>query len=120
MNYRKKISKLLCKSSDNSAAVGIALVGGLVLGATLAVLFAPKKGRELREDISGAGNQFKGTLSELMEALKSKFGGQEISGEDDLETDQDNPVHSGLKPKSDIGELIRESHKTGQTPGQNS
>jgi|GEM_PF-3582528 Gas vesicle protein len=113
MSYGKKISKLLRNSSNHSALVGTALIGGIVMGATLAVLFAPKKGRELREDISDRGHQFKGTLSEMLEALKSKFNGSEISDEDGG-TCQESAVHTKLKPKSGIGELISEAHKRGR------
>lgn len=105
---------------DKTAMVGVAVVGGLAVGAALAILFAPKKGTELREDISDGGQRFSGTLSELMDALKAKFsGGQNLESE---------PVHSenvvaharfaGKKPKSDIKELIHEAHIESNPEGQ--
>ncbi len=45
----------------------IGFLGGMALGAALGVLFAPKSGRELRDDIAEAGGNAKEKLNELIE-----------------------------------------------------
>ena len=122
MNYGKQLKKMINCSGDNTAMVGVALIGGLAVGAALAVLFAPKKGSDLREGISDSGRQLGGTVAELMEAIRAKFGGSEGT-EPELEHSDEQVDHTSTppkKPKSDIGELIHEAHKAGHSPEQHS
>jgi gas vesicle protein len=122
MNYGKQMKKMISCNKDNSAMVGVALIGGLAVGAALAVLFAPKKGSDLREGIADSGRQVSGTLTELMDAIKAKFGGTE-SSEPDLQEPAGEEHHTNgpvKRPKSDIGELIHEAHKEGHSPEQHS
>ena len=122
MNYGKQLKKMISCSNGNSAMVGVALIGGLAAGAALAILFAPKKGSELRGGIADRGRQVSGTLTELMDAIKAKFGGSETS-EPELQERAGEESHTtapGKRPKSDIGELLHAAHKEGHSPEQHS
>lgn len=57
------------KSSGNTTKVVGALVLGAAVGATLGVLFAPKKGSETRKDIAD-------NAKKMSKNLKGKFKGQ--------------------------------------------
>lgn len=118
MNYRKQLKKLTMASGNNTGMVGFALIGGLAVGAALAVLFAPKKGKALRDGISDTGKQFGGTLAELLDSLKAKFSGADLAAAEQEEQGQqaDHIAAPVKKPKSDIKELIREAHKEGHAP----
>lgn len=122
MNYGKHLKKMMSCSNNNSAMVGVALIGGLAVGAALAVLFAPKKGSDLREDIVGGGRQMSGTLAELLDTIKAKFGGTETSEPELLNRgrEESHTTSTVKRPKSDIGELLHEAHKEGHSPEQHS
>lgn len=112
MKYGKQFRKILAGGEDKTAMVGVALIGGLAIGAALAVIFAPKKGKELRKGISDAGKGFTGTLSELMDSLKAKFGGEEV--EDEIPQHEEKSANTGApvkRPKSDIKSILHEAHK---------
>ncbi|MES2457094.1 MAG: YtxH domain-containing protein [Bacteroidota bacterium] len=117
MNYGKQFKKILSAKDDNTALVGVALISGLAIGAALAVLFAPKKGSELREGISGTTSQLGGTLTDLMDAIKAKFGKEEdLEAEVDHNEDRTAQAHAHVKkPKSDIGEIIHQAHHSGES-----
>jgi len=89
---------------NNSASVAIALLGGLVLGAALGVLFAPEAGTETRSNIGNSlqdlgtsvadkAQQGKEAITNLkdkaVDAVKSKIEG--VEGED---PDIDHPSFS--------------------------
>ena len=114
MDITKELRKLSRANSNHNAMIGVALIGGLAVGAALAVLFAPKKGKDLRSGISGAGLKFSGTLTELMDALKAKFSGTEIPEEDhdDLQTQHREHAAPVKKPKSDIKEILHAAHRS--------
>ncbi|WP_316813771.1 YtxH domain-containing protein [Pedobacter heparinus] len=120
MKYGKQLKKMMACNDHNSTMVGIALIGGLAVGAALAVLFAPKKGSDLREGIADSGRQVSGTLAELMDAIKAKFGGGDtVEPEVLLGAAEMNHTATPVKrPKSDIGELLHEAHKEGHFPEQ--
>ncbi|MEQ7801819.1 YtxH domain-containing protein [Pedobacter sp. ASV1-7] len=113
MNYRKQFNKILSGKNDNSAIVGFALIGGIAIGAALSVLFAPKKGTELREEITEGGRRLCGTLMELADGLKTKLSHEKNPLDDSY--DDDEPIADGntpaKKPKSDIGEFIQQAHQ---------
>lgn len=92
-------------SGNNSASVAIALIGGIVLGAALGVLFAPEAGTETRSNLGTSlqdlGNtvadkaqQGKEAITSLkdkaVDAVKSKIG-EGATGED---PDIDHPSFS--------------------------
>jgi len=92
--------------NNNAASVAIALIGGLVLGAALGVLFAPDAGTETRSTIGNSlqdlgttvadkAQQGKDAISNLkdkaVDAVKSKIGGEGAEGED---PDIDHPSFS--------------------------
>lgn len=113
MNYRKQFNRILHRGNDNSVMVGFALIGGIAIGAALSVLFAPKKGTELREGITEGGRRFCGTLMELADGLKTKFTTEknpldESCADDEHIADGNTPTK---KPKSDIGEFIQQAHQ---------
>lgn len=51
---------------DATKAVGSFLLGG-ILGAAVALLYAPKSGRETRKDIADAGRRIKKSAVELVD-----------------------------------------------------
>lgn len=112
MDYRKQLRNTLTAKADDSSMVAFALIGGLAVGAAVALLFAPKMGRELRADITHSGRKFGGTLWELMDNLKEKFGkGKDLEREIAHSQKLAEEVSPSLKkPKSDIKSLIHEAH----------
>lgn len=48
---------------DSALPTGLAFVAGLAAGAGLALLLAPKSGREIRDDISSKASELTGRLS---------------------------------------------------------
>lgn len=104
--HAKKAAKDEVSSNNNAASVAIALIGGLVLGAALGVLFAPEAGTETRSNIGSSlqdlgttvadkAQQGKEAISNLkdkaVDAVKSKIGGEGVEGED---PDIDHPSFS--------------------------
>ena len=49
------------------------LLGGAAMGAVLGLLFAPKKGEELREDIMDLGRQYGEQGSDLIARARERF-----------------------------------------------
>ncbi|MVN22465.1 YtxH domain-containing protein [Mucilaginibacter arboris] len=102
----KKYAKDKTCGSNNAASVAIALIGGLVLGAALGVLFAPDAGTETRTNIGNSlqdlgttvadkAQQGKEAITNLkdkaVDAVKSKISGEGAEGED---PDIDHPSFS--------------------------
>ena len=90
----------------HSGSVALALIGGLVLGAVLGVLFAPEAGTETRTNlgtslqdlgttVSDKAQQGKEAITNLadkaVDAVKSKIGSEGAQGAD---TDIDHPSFS--------------------------
>lgn len=59
----------------NVNKVLIALGAGMVIGGVLGVLFAPKKGAELRKDIAEKKNEFSEAMKSKMNQAKEKLNG---------------------------------------------
>ena len=59
----------------NVNKVLIALGAGMVIGGVSGVLFAPKKGAELRKDIADRKNEFSESLKSKMNQAKEKLNG---------------------------------------------
>ncbi len=91
--------------NNNAAAVAIALIGGLVLGAALGVLFAPEAGTDTRSNLGTSLQEFGNTVADkaqqgkeaittlkdkAVDAVKSKLG-EGAEGED---ADIDHPSFS--------------------------
>lgn len=104
--HAKKAAKDEACANNNAASVAIALIGGLVLGAALGVLFAPEAGTETRSNIGSSlqdlgttvadkAQQGKEAITNLkdkaVDAVKSKIGGEGVEGED---PDIDHPSFS--------------------------
>lgn len=84
-------------SGNNAASVAIALIGGLVLGAALGILFAPEAGTETRSNLGTSLQEFGNTVADkaqqskeaitnlkdkAVDAVKSKINGEGAEGED--------------------------------------
>jgi gas vesicle protein len=65
--------------SENLTAFGIGLVAGLVIGGAVALLYAPKTGKETRELIKGKAtevvDEVKEKTSGVIDAVKEKTSG---------------------------------------------
>ena len=63
----------------NSKKVIVGVVSGIAAGALLAILFAPKKGSEIRKKIHEMGGEFgnlaKEKFNELLDGIIEKFEG---------------------------------------------
>lgn len=88
----------------NSASVAIALIGGIIIGAALGVLFAPEAGTDTRSNLGTSLQEFGNTVADkaqqgkevitnlkdkAVDAVKSKLEG--VEGED---ADIDHPSFS--------------------------
>jgi gas vesicle protein len=78
----------MSNNSDNAAAAVIAFVSGAVIGVTAALLLAPSPGREMREKLSGLGEDAAERMKRLAREAKfkvtpkSKGGNFEYDGGD--------------------------------------
>ncbi len=59
-------------SNNNAAAAVIAFVSGAVIGVASALLLAPAPGREMREKLSGFGEDAAGRVKRLAREAKFK------------------------------------------------
>ena|SRR5436305_13040046 len=74
-----------------------AVVGGAI-GAAFALLYAPKKGSELRDDIAGTAQDMSERLSSLLE--KAKEAGSDLLG---MESDEgDGAVQEAYRKAEDL------------------
>lgn len=87
-------------SSVSSFIIG-AVIGGSV-GAVLALLYAPKRGEELREDISSTVDDLSARFSELMKKAKE-------TGEDLLESGIDSADEAMTEAYEKAQSLIDEA-----------
>ena len=59
-------------NNDNAAAAVIAFVSGAVIGAAAALLLAPAPGRDVREKLSGFGENAAGKMKRLAREARFK------------------------------------------------
>lgn len=73
MNYRKAISDRFKGKTSNSAtaAVALALVGGIAVGAIISLLFAPQSGEDTRHMIA---DKTKGLANGMKDRFRSAKG----------------------------------------------
>ena len=109
MKLNKIIKKVIHQESNNPAKIAVAVVAGLAVGAALAVIFAPEKGSDVRGTISDSGKRFSDKLLEGYSSIKDKLKGIENEEESMLEPSDATRV-TAKKPKSDIKEIIHQSH----------
>lgn len=62
----------------------IALGAGIVVGGVLGLLFAPKKGAELRKDIVDSGKKLTGTVKDTLQKGKERMNGLRKEMEEEL------------------------------------
>lgn len=113
MNYRKQINKILSGKHENSVMVSFALVGGIAIGAALGVLFAAKRGAELREGLSGQGRRLSEGFTDLIDEIKTKFAAKTHQDRQSASDNENNAEQNVLskKPKSDIKEIKQQLTK---------
>lgn len=59
---------------DNGAGFAVGVISGAVVGAGLALLFAPKSGTALRADIAGSVDAMREAIANRYEELASRAG----------------------------------------------
>jgi gas vesicle protein len=79
-------------ANSNTGTVILAFVAGGVVGAALGVLFAPKSGKETREDIKGAVDDIKTKTDELTQEAKVKIEGFVEEAKHKLSGDKEDEV----------------------------
>lgn len=75
MNYKKFISGCMpgkSSGTNSTAAVALALAGGIILGSVVALLFAPSSGEETREKIKDGARDLANGAKDKFETLKQK------------------------------------------------
>jgi gas vesicle protein len=83
MNYKKMIAGCVpgkFKGNNNTAAVALALAGGVILGSVVALLFAPSSGDVTREKLRDSARDLANNAKDKMEHLKHKVS----AGKDQL------------------------------------
>lgn len=116
MKYGKLIRKIFDQqSNNNNAQIAIAVVAGLAAGAVLSILFAPDSGANTRGKIvdgaKGLGNGIKDKYTSLKDRIT---GNQDM---DYFEEPSEIPHFTHERPKkrkSDIRDLVHESHVGGE------
>jgi len=112
MKLNKMIKNAISGGAVDNNKVAIAVVAGLAVGAALAVLFAPAKGDDIRRSIDDQRRGLGGKINDTFASLKRR-----ILNEDEVLTQQmeaPKVAHhhtQAKKPKSDIKELIHETHR---------
>ncbi|MBC7615511.1 MAG: YtxH domain-containing protein [Pedobacter sp.] len=107
MNNRKLVEKFLSQKSNKSDVyVAVALVAGLAAGAVVSILFAPKKGSNVRKNIT-----------DIYTSFKDRILGYPDLQESALLPDVPHFIHHiEKKRKSDVKDLISEAHLDGHHP----
>lgn len=111
MNYQKQLKNIL-RSSGNNSLTGFALISGLAAGAALAILLAPKSGRELRKDVTDHLEELSDDIQNLIVSVRSRFTAAGELAQEAIEDNTPAYVSQSIqkKPKSAIKELIHEAH----------
>lgn len=115
MNYKKLMSKIFDQRSDNSTLAFA--IAGLAAGAVVAVLFAPKSGKDMRRRITDSVMGLGQGAKDFYASLRSKINGERVESIrngalQDQENDHGN--HTVVKkPKSDIKKLVHGAHANG-------
>lgn len=111
MEFKKIIRAALKKESGANTKVAVAIITGVAVGATLAVLFAPQSGRKVLKTVGHTGRKFSDHVNDLVAELKEKFfntgDDAEVQGSEEIA----NELHAAKKPKSDIKELLHKAHQ---------
>ena len=83
-----------CKCGSGSGKILVAALGGAVVGAAVALLLAPKSGRETRKQLVGYVDTAKETLAKVPDALKAASHAAQEAVSEEFET---HPAHHGKK-----------------------
>jgi len=77
MNLKKELTKKIENVAGNRSAsastIAVALLGGVVVGSVLSLLFAPQSGRDTRDMIAGKSRDLKDNLKDQFINLKDKM-----------------------------------------------
>jgi F0F1-type ATP synthase assembly protein I len=83
MNYKKAISDRFSSKSSHAptAAIALALVGGIAVGAVISLLFAPQSGEETRNMIADKTKNLAGGVKDKFRAMKARHhaNGEHVS-----------------------------------------
>lgn len=83
MNYKKAISDRFNNKSSHShtAAIALALVGGIAVGAIVSLLFAPQSGEETRGMIADKTKDIAGGVKEKLRSMRGHLqsNGKEVA-----------------------------------------
>lgn len=120
MNYKKLMTKTFDQRSDNKTQLAFSLIAGLAAGAAMAILFAPKSGKDVRKQIADSVLGLGQGAKDIYASLKNRINGKSVERDESIKNgtaqDQVNDYinHAvGKKPKSDIKELVHEAHANG-------
>lgn len=88
MNYKKAISDRFSTKSSHAptAAIALALVGGIAVGAIISLLFAPQSGEETRHMIADKTKNIAGGVKEKFKAMRAHHHANGEAVSDDLTT----------------------------------
>ena len=106
MKTKKIFESILTPVSSGRTTAITVLIGGLAVGAAIGVLFATKRGKEVRQKICD-------TITSLIDHQKTNECSEPVAHPKDH--------YAGKKPKSDIKNIIHNAHAatapTEQNPG---
>lgn len=117
MKYGKLLKGLLTQRSNANAQVAVAVVAGLAAGAVLSILFAPASGKETRGRIADGAKGIGNGIKDRYTSLKDRVVGMREIEEIEEFVPQEVPHFNHERPKkrkSDIKDLIHESHSGGE------
>jgi gas vesicle protein len=117
MNYNKLMARTFARRADKSTQLAFALIAGIAAGAVMAVLFAPKSGKDVRKGITDGVMGLGQGAKDIYASLRSKINGENAEHtRNGAMQDQENGYGNRAavkKPKSDIKDLIHEAHANG-------
>lgn len=113
MKYKNLLKDIFAQRSSVNGQVAIALVAGLAAGAVISILFAPDSGANVRKNIAGQAKGLGDGIKSKYASLRDRITGSTIE-ESIPQPEVPHFKHKVEKrPKSDIKELVHESHQNG-------
>lgn len=119
MKYKKLIAGTFGQRADNSTGLAFGLIVGLAAGAVMAMLFAPKSGKDLRSRITDKVRKFGQDGKDIYlsgePGERGERGERIRKGAEKNQLNQDVNHAAVRKPKSDIKELLHGAHGAAHT-----